>query len=257
MEPNYNDFKKFSLSEGISSLNFEHYERRLASSTNSLEHFDRKVKADDLITGLTPNVVDDRNSMQNSVILDVFSRLVRDRIIFLGTGIDSQVGNIICAQMLYLEMADPKKDINLYVASPGGAVTSGLAIIRTMDYISPKVATSALDIAASMGFMILCCGYPGMRSALLSTRIMAHQISGGAQGTHSDMKIRMKEMEILEKELYTLIGERCGLDYKEVVEKCDRDLWLSPEEARTWGKHGVIDNIIGRNNEKFKGTHLE
>ncbi len=247
----YEDFKKFAMSQGMSSLTFERYEKRFESQVS----WGSPVQ--EIITNLTPNVVDDRNNMQNSVILDVFSRLVRDRIIFLGTGIDSQVANIICAQLLYLEMADSKKDINLYIASPGGSVTSGLAIIRTMDYIGPKVATTALDMAASMGFMILCCGYPGMRSALLSTRIMAHQISGGAQGTHADMKIRLDEMAVLEKDLYTLISERCGIEYDDVKEKCQRDLWMSPEEAKALGKYGVIDNIIGRNPEKFKGTHLE
>lgn len=237
------DFQKFALSKGISSMNMHYYKQRF--------------EEEGTVTGLTPNVVDDRNSMQNSVVLDVFSRLVRDRLIFLGTGIDSQVANIICAQLLYLEMVDANKDINLYVSSPGGSVTSGLAIIRTMDYIAPKVATTALDMAASMGFMILCCGFPQKRSALLSTRIMAHQISGGATGTHSDVRIRVKEMEILEKELYTLISERCGLDYEEVVKRCERDFWMSPVEAKGWGKHGVIDHIIGRNENKFKGTHLE
>ncbi len=241
----YKDFKKFALSNGIGSSTFEYYEKRL------------QAEGSGIITNLTPNVVDDRNNMQNSVILDVFSRLVRDRIIFLGTGIDSQVASIICAQLLYLEMSDSKKDINLYVSSPGGSVTSGLSIIRTMDYIAPKVATTALDMAASMGFMILCCGFPGRRSALLSTRIMAHQISGGAQGTYMDVKIRVKEMEILEKELYDLISERCGLDYDDVVKQCERDYWMSPEEAKSWGKYGVIDKVIGRNEDKFKDTHLE
>jgi ATP-dependent Clp protease protease subunit len=164
-----------------------------------------------------------------------------DRIIFLGTGIDDQVANIIQAQLLFLESVDPKKDIQIYLNSPGGSVYAGLGIYDTMQYISPDVSTLCTGMAASMGAVLLCAGEAGKRSALKHSRVMIHQPMGGAQGQASDIEITAKEIIKLRKELYDIIAEHSGKSYDQVHEDSDRDFWMTAEEAM---KYGMIDEVL-------------
>jgi ATP-dependent Clp protease, protease subunit len=193
------------------------------------------------ISNLTPNVVEERQ--MRATVIDVFSRLMADRIIFLGTPVDSYVSNIIVAQLLFLESADPRKDVLLYINSPGGSVYDGLGIYDTMQYIKPDVATICTSMAASMGAVLLAGGTTGKRSALKHSRIMIHQPSGGARGTSRDMEITMNEMLGLEKELYDILAHHSGKTYEEVKRDSDRDKWMKSEEAKAYG---LIDEILVR-----------
>ncbi|AUC16225.1 ATP-dependent Clp protease proteolytic subunit [Tenacibaculum sp. SZ-18] len=192
-------------------------------------------------TGLTPNIMEERQL--NITQMDVFSRLMMDRIIFLGTGINDQVANIIQAQLLFLESADANKDISIYINSPGGGVYAGLGIYDTMQFIKPDVATICTGIAASMGAVLMCAGEKGKRSALPHSRIMIHQPLGGAQGQASDMEITVKEIGKLKKELYDIISKHSGQPYDKVHEDSDRDYWMKANEAK---EYGMIDEILSR-----------
>ncbi len=196
----------------------------------------------DYAKNLTPYIIEERQ--MNVAQMDVFSRLMMDRIIFLGTGIDDQVANIIQAQLLFLESVDPKKDIQIYLNSPGGSVYAGLGIYDTMQYISPNVATICTGIAASMGAVLLCAGEKGRRTALKHSRVMIHQPLGGAQGQASDIEITAREIIKLKKELFEIIADHSGQDYDKVVEESDRDFWMTAEEAL---KYGMIDEVLVRN----------
>jgi ATP-dependent Clp protease protease subunit len=167
-----------------------------------------------------------------------------DRIIFLGTGIDEQVANIIQAQLLFLESVDPKKDIQIYLNSPGGSVYAGLGIYDTMQYISPDVATICTGMAASMGAVLLCAGEKGKRTALKHSRVMIHQPLGGAQGQASDIEITAREILKLKKELYEIISLHSGQDYDKVSEDSERDYWMRAEEAK---EYGMIDEVLVKN----------
>lgn len=191
--------------------------------------------------GMTPYIIEERQL--NVAQMDVFSRLMMDRIIFLGTGIDDQVANIITAQLLFLESVDPKKDIQIYLNSPGGGVYAGLGIYDTMQYISPDVATICTGMAASMGAVLLCAGKKGKRSALPHSRVMIHQPLGGAQGQASDIEITAREIQKLKKELYEIISNHSGQDYDKVWEDSDRDYWMIAEEARAYG---MVDEVLGK-----------
>lgn len=196
-------------------------------------------------TNLTPYIMEERRL--NVAQMDVFSRLMMDRIIFLGTGIDDQVANIITAQLLFLESADPSKDIQIYINSPGGSVYAGLGIYDTMQIIKPNVATICTGIADSMGAVLLVAGEKGKRSALKHSRVMIHQPSGGAQGVASDMEINLREMLKLKKELYDIIAEHSGQTYEWVEKASDRDYWMTSEEAKSFG---MVDEVLQRSVEK-------
>ena len=173
--------------------------------------------------------------------MDVFSRLMMDRIIFLGTGIDDQVANIIQAQLLFLQSVDAKKDIQIYLNSPGGSVYAGLGIYDTMQYITPDVATICTGMAASMGAVLMCAGQKGKRAALKHARVMIHQPLGGADGQASDIEITAREIQKLKKELYDIIANHSGQTYDKVWKDSDRDYWMTAEEAKDYG---MIDEIL-------------
>ncbi|MBM3164842.1 MAG: ATP-dependent Clp endopeptidase proteolytic subunit ClpP [Bacteroidetes bacterium] len=193
-------------------------------------------------SSMTPYIIEERP--MNMTQMDVFSRLMMDRIIFLGTGINDQVANIINAQLLFLESLDSKKDIQIYMNSPGGSVYAGLGIYDTMQYIRPDVSTICTGIAASMGAVLLCAGAEGKRSALKHARVMIHQPLGGAQGQASDIEITAREIQKLKKELYDIIAHHSKQDYDKVYADSDRDYWMTSEEAKAYG---MVDEVLIRN----------
>lgn len=193
-------------------------------------------------SSMTPYIIEERP--MNMTQMDVFSRLMMDRIIFLGTGINDQVANIINAQLLFLESLDSKKDIQIYMNSPGGSVYAGLGIYDTMQYIRPDVATICTGIAASMGAVLLCAGAEGKRSALKHARVMIHQPLGGAQGQASDIEITAREIQKLKKELYDIIATHSKQTYDKVWQDSDRDYWMTSEEAKAYG---MVDEVLLRN----------
>lgn len=218
-----NDFKKFAASrQGINSL-----------------------VLDDIIAAqnqyLNPYILEERQL--NVTQMDVFSRLMMDRIIFLGTQIDDYTANTLQAQLLYLDSTDPGKDISIYINSPGGSVSAGLGIYDTMQFIKSPVATICTGMAASMGAVLLVAGAEGKRSALPHSRVMIHQPLGGAQGQASDIEITAREIQKLKKELYTIIAEHSHTDYDKVWADSDRDYWMTAEEAR---EYGMIDQVLKR-----------
>ncbi|MEY4460165.1 MAG: hypothetical protein RL429_154 [Bacteroidota bacterium] len=212
------EFKRYAmLDKGISSMHLEHY----------------------VDNSLTPYIIEERQL--NVAQMDVFSRLMMDRIIFLGTGINDQVANIVQAQLLFLESADAKKDIQIYMNSPGGSVYAGLGIYDTMQVVAPDVATICTGMAASMGAVLLCAGAKGKRSALKHSRVMIHQPMGGAQGQASDMEITLQEILKLKKELYDIIANHSGQPFDKVEHDSDRDYWMTSEEAKAYG---MIDEVL-------------
>ena len=212
------EFKRFAQGhQGISSMHLNDY----------------------VDSSMTPYIIDERQ--MNVAQMDVFSRLMMDRIIFLGTGINDQVANIVQAQLLFLESVDPKKDIQIYMNSPGGSVHAGLGIYDTMQVISPDVATICTGMAASMGAVLLCAGTKGKRSALKHSRVMIHQPMGGAQGQASDMEITLLEILKLKKELYHIVSEHSGQSFDRVEKDSDRDYWMTSEEAKAYG---MIDEVL-------------
>jgi len=174
--------------------------------------------------------------------MDVFSRLMMDRIIFLGDAVYDQNANIIQAQLLFLQSVDAHRDIQIYINSPGGSVYAGLGIYDTMQYITPDVATICTGMAASMGAVLLVAGAKGKRAALKHSRVMIHQPSGGAQGVASDMEINLREMLKLKKELYDIISSHSGQSYEWVEKASDRDYWMTSSEAKEFG---MIDEVLG------------
>lgn len=190
---------------------------------------------------LTPNIIEERQ--MNAVAMDVFSRLMMDRIIFLGTGINDQVANIVQAQLLFLESTDASKDIQIYINSPGGSVYAGLGIYDTMQFIKPDVATICTGMAASMAAVLLCAGQKGKRSGLTHSRVMIHQPMGGAQGQASDIEITAREIMTLKEELYNIIAKHSGQTYDKVFEDSDRDYWMKADAAL---EYGMIDEILSR-----------
>jgi len=196
---------------------------------------------DKIVSSVTPYIIEERQL--NVAQMDVFSRLMMDRIIFLGTGIDDYVANIIQAQLLFLESVDNSKDISIYINSPGGGVYAGLGIYDTMQFIKPEVATICTGMAASMGAVLMCAGEKGKRSALPHSRIMIHQPLGGAQGQASDIEITAREILKLKDELYQIISKHSGQTMEKVHADSDRDYWMKAEEAKTYG---MIDEILVR-----------
>jgi ATP-dependent Clp protease protease subunit len=189
---------------------------------------------------MTPYITEERQL--NVAQMDVFSRLMMDRIIFLGDAVDDKIANIIQAQLLFLQSADAKRDIQLYINSPGGSVYAGLGIYDTMQYITPEVATICTGTALSMSAVLLCAGAAGKRSALSHARVMIHQPSGGIQGVAADIEITMQEIKKLQYELYSIIAKHSGQDYQKVHEASDRDHWMKAHEAKTFG---MIDEVLG------------
>lgn len=215
-----NEFKKFAVKDqGINSL-----------------HIDK------LVSSVTPYIIEERQL--NVAQMDVFSRLMMDRIIFLGAAVDDHVANIIQAQLLFLESVDASKDISIYINSPGGGVYAGLGIYDTMQFIKPEVATICTGMAASMAAVLMCAGQKGKRSALPHSRIMIHQPMGGAQGQASDIEITAREILKLKGELYEIIAKHSGQKIEKVHDDSDRDYWMKAEEAK---KYGMIDEILTRN----------
>jgi len=218
------EFKKFAIKDqGINSMYYD----KIVSSMNPV--------------GLTPNIIEERQ--MNIVAMDVFSRLMMDRIIFLGTGINDQVANIVQAQLLFLESTDASKDIQIYINSPGGGVYAGLGIYDTMQFIKPDVATICTGMAASMAAVLLCAGAKGKRSGLTHSRVMIHQPLGGAQGQASDIEITTREILALKKELYEIISKHTGQTYEKVHDDSDRDHWMKSDKAK---EYGMIDEILVR-----------
>ena len=190
---------------------------------------------------LNPYILEERQL--NVTQMDVFSRLMMDRIIFLGTQIDDYTANTLQAQLLYLDSVDPGKDISIYVNSPGGSVYAGLGIYDTMQFISSDVATICTGMAASMAAVLLVAGAEGKRSALTHSRVMIHQPMGGAQGQASDIEITAREIQKLKKELYTIIANHSHTDFDKVWADSDRDYWMTAEEAR---EYGMVDQVLAR-----------
>ena len=221
---NPNEFKKYAtMHRGISSITLENY---MSVHGNYI----------------SPTIIEERQ--MNIATMDVFSRLMMDRIIFLGVPINDYVANIIQAQLLFLESADSGKDIQIYLNTPGGSVYAGLGIYDTMQYISPDVATICTGMAASMGAVLLCAGTKGKRTALTHSRVLIHQPMGGASGQASDIEITAREIQKLKKELYEIIAKHSGQKYQKVWDDGDRDFWMTAEEAR---KYGMIDEVLIKN----------
>ena len=215
-----NDFKNYAVKHlGINSNILDKY----STVTNSL----------------TPYIMEERQL--NITQMDVFSRLMMDRIIFLGTQIDDQVANIIQAQLLYLDSSDPGKDISIYINSPGGSVYAGYGVYDTMQIISSDVATICTGMAASMAAVLLVAGTKGKRSALQHSRVMIHQPLGGAQGQASDIEITAREILKIKEEIYTIIADHSGQTYEKVLKDGDRDFWMNSEEAKSYG---MIDQVL-------------
>lgn len=221
-----------------------------------LREAEEKARDLGILSGNTPRAEDDDWNyyiIPNPVVVeetergvqryDLYSRLLKDRIIFLGRDIDDRVGNLVTAQLLFLEMQDPEKDVNFYINSPGGVITAGMAIYDTMELIRCDVATTCIGQAASMGAVLLLAGAAGKRSALPHARIMIHQPLGGMRGQASDLLIHYQEIMELRDRLYHVIAARTGRTFEEVVAACDRDNFMGPEEARAFG---LIDNVVNR-----------
>ena len=218
------DFGKYAKSKyGVSSLTLHKY--------NSI-----------LNSYISPTIIEERQL--NVASMDVFSRLMMDRIIFLGLPIDDYVSNIIQAQLLYLDSADQGKDIQIYFNTPGGSISAGLAIYDTMQYITADVATICTGMAASMGAVLLTAGAKGKRSALKHSRIMIHQPMGGAEGKASDIEITVREIMKLKRELYEILALHTGNSYEKVETDADRDYWMTSQEAK---EYGMVDEILQKN----------
>ena len=198
-------------------------------------------KLSEHMSSLIPMVVEQSNKGERAY--DIYSRLLKERIIFLTGQINDNVASLITAQLLFLEAEDPKKEIFLYINSPGGLVTAGLGIYDTMQYVSPNVATICTGMAASMGAILLAGGTKNKRSALKHSRVMIHQPSGGMQGQSTDMEITLKQMQELRKDLYNILASHTGKSFNEIQKDSDRDKWMRANEAK---KYGIIDEILIR-----------
>ncbi|MCK5535780.1 MAG: ATP-dependent Clp endopeptidase proteolytic subunit ClpP [Bacteroidales bacterium] len=224
MIPN-DEFRKYAVKHvGINSLTMHQFQ-----STFNAQYYN----------SITPRIIEERQL--NIAEMDVFSRLMMDRIIFLGMPIYDEVANIVQAQLLFLESTDPTKDIQIYFNTPGGSVYAGLGIYDTMQYINADVSTTCTGMAASMGAVLLTAGAKGKRTALKHSRVMIHQPMGGAQGQASDIEITAREINKLKKELYTIIAHHSGQTIEKVEENSDRDYWMTSEEAK---EYGMIDEVL-------------
>lgn len=224
-----NEFEKYAVKHrGINSLTLHDYKKHS-------------------ITNLTPYIIEERPL--NVASMDVFSRLMMDRIIFLGEPIDDYVANIVTAQLLFLDSTDRSRDIQMYINSPGGSVYAGLGIYDTMQFVSPDVSTICTGIAASMGAILMCAGIKGKRSALRHSRMMLHQPSGAIGGQASDIEITAREIKKVKKELYEVIAYHTDTDEAKVAADCERDFWMSAEESKVYG---LVDEVLHINPRKEK-----
>lgn len=224
-----NEFRKYAV-------------HHMGMSGNALDSYAKYLNENPYtVTGMTPNVVEERQ--MRATVIDVFSRLMADRIIFFGTAVDDYVANVITAQLLFLESSDPKKDIIMYINSPGGSVHAGLGIYDTMQYVNPDVATICTGLAASMGAVLLAAGSPKKRSGLPHARVMIHQPSAGMQGTSKDMEISLKQTIELRQDLYTILANHCGQTFERIEKDSDRDYWMRASEAKAYG---LIDEVLER-----------
>ena len=189
--------------------------------------------------GLVPMVVEQTSRGERAY--DIFSRLLKDRIIFIGTPIDDTVANLVVAQMIFLEAEDPDREINLYIQSPGGMISAGMAIYDTMQFVKPQVSTLCLGVAASMASVLLCAGTTGKRYALPNARVMIHQPLGGTQGQYTDIELYSREMAKMRDSLYGIMAKHTGQTFEKIVRDCDRNNWMSAAEAKDYG---LIDEII-------------
>jgi ATP-dependent Clp protease, protease subunit len=227
MNTDKNEFRKFAA--GHCHVKPQPLDNYIASVQNSM-----------LPLAMTPYITEERELRVAQ--MDVFSRLMMDRIIFLGNAIDDNVANIIQAQLLFLQSADPKRDIQMYINSPGGSVYAGFGIYDTMQLISPDVATICTGMAASMASVLLCAGAAGKRAALTHSRVMMHQPLGGVQGPASDIEITAREVLKVKKELYNIYVKHSGQEYQKIHDAADRDFWMIAAEAKEFG---IIDEVLG------------
>ena len=223
------EFKKFAkLDKNINDYDFKNYQDYL-NFNNNYNSF----------TNMTSTVIEERDTRFREI--DVFSRLIMDRIIFLGSEVNSTISNIIVAQLLFLESIDKNSPISIYINSPGGEIYSGLSIYDTMQFISPEIVTVCTGLGASMAAILLAGGSKGKRFALKHSRIMIHQPLGGAKGQASDMEINLKQILDLKKELYEILSYHTGKSFKDIEKDSDRDYWMTSEEAKNYG---IIDDIL-------------
>lgn len=226
------EFKKYATQHlGMSSMHLEKYMK--ASVPN--------------ITGFTPQIIEERQ--MNVASMDVFSRLMMDRIIFMGVPVNDYVANVVQAQMLFLEGVDPKRDIQMFINSPGGSVIAGMGIYDTMQYVSPDVGTICTGLAASMGAVLLTAGTKGKRTCLEHSRVMIHQPSGGMQGQFTDMEISYNLIKQLRKELYDILAHHSGKTFEDIEKDSERDNWMTANEAK---EYGLIDEVLDRKNPRTK-----
>ncbi len=219
-----NDFRDYAVKHlGMNGLALDQYASTITSSY------------------ISPTIIEERQL--NVAQMDVFSRLMMDRVIFLGTDVNDYTANVIQAQLLYLDSTDPGKDVSIYINSPGGSVYAGLGIYDTMQYISSDVSTICTGMAASMAAVLLVAGAQGKRFALRHSRVMIHQPMGGAQGQASDIEITAREIQKLKKELYTIIADHSGQPFEKVARDSDRDYWMTSQEAK---EYGMIDDVLIR-----------
>ena len=227
-----NEFLKYATKHlGMSGMHVEKYMNTAAAVPN--------------ITGFTPQVIEERQ--MNVASMDVFSRLMMDRIIFMGVPVNDYVANVIQAQLLFLESTDPKRDIQMFINSPGGSVIAGMGIYDTMQYVSPDVGTICTGLAASMGAVLLTAGTKGKRTCLPHCRVMIHQPSGGMQGQFTDMEISYNLIKDLKKELYDILAKHTGKDYDTIEKDSDRDNWMTALQAK---EYGLVDEVLARASSK-------
>ncbi len=233
---NKNEFQQYAVKHlGMNSMHLEQY---MAASVNVPN-----------IRAFTPAVIEERP--MHAQAIDVFSRLMMDRIIFMGVPVNDYVSNVVQAQLLFLESADPKRDVQMFINSPGGSVIDGLGIYDTMQYVSPDVATICTGLAASMGAVLLTAGAKGKRSALYHSHVMIHQPMGGTQGQVSDIEISYKLIKKMQKSLYDILAFHTGQEYAKIEEDCDRDNWMSSEEAKAYG---LVDEVLERHATRVKAS---
>jgi ATP-dependent Clp protease protease subunit len=234
---NKNEFRKYAVKHlGMNSMHLEKYAE--TSTRNFMPNIPQ-------IGNFTPYVIEERQL--NVASMDVFSRLMMDRIIFMGVGINDYVANVVQAQLLFLESVDPKRDIQIFVNSPGGSVIAGMGIYDTMQYVSPDVATICTGLAASMGAVLLCAGQKGKRTCLPHGRVMIHQPLGGMQGQVTEMEISYRLIKALQKELYEIMAKHTGQEYDVIFKDCERDNWMKAEEAK---EYGLVDEVLARKSPK-------
>ena len=217
--------------------------RHMGMSTMHLEKYAASIggMATPQVTGFSPNVIEERQ--MNIAALDVFSRLMMDRIIFMGVAVTDYVANVVQAQLLFLESVDPKRDVQMFINSPGGSVIAGMGMYDTMQYVTPDVATICTGLAASMGSVLLSAGEKGKRSILPHARVMIHQPSGGMQGQFSDMEINYRLISKLREELYTILANHTGQTFEAIENDSDRDNWMTAPEAVAYG---LVDEVLTR-----------